>query len=459
LTNSLISNELPKISVLLITYNHIQFIATAIDSVLNQQTSFPFEIVIGDDCSTDGTTQIVREYQKRHSEKIRLVLPDVNLGFGGNRLFLEILTACRGEYVALLDGDDYWTNPLKLQKQAAFLDEHPECVLCFHSVYEILEDGDIEPRRSNVGQGTWSTLDDLLGGNFIETCSAMIRRNAVNSLPMWLETMEPQDWALYILAASQGTIGFVDEAMAVYRRHRGSLWYGMSPIEHLENGIAFLERINRELDFKYDSAIRMQLSRRWYELSLICYQKGEYDKAAVNLKKCLSERQSWMEEYLPNVGAKGPRVWKHLDRMLWLYRHPRLARSYKHASGPVEAIRWGMMLICIRIGRLVRSQRGLSQGSIKADPNPVRSAYPGPVSTTLSWSSSGAEKVDVRIGGPAGQLFSQFKVSHGITTGSWVTDRMTVFLQDCSGRNALTMKHTLDVIKIRVIYTARTKRH
>jgi len=119
-----------KVSVLLKAYNHEPFIARALASVLEQRTDFPFEIVIGEDCSTDGTRAVLLGMRDR-DPRIRLLLRDRNLG--NIRNLTDTLAACRGEYVALLDGDDYWTSADKLQTQAAFLDAHPHYSSCAHN--------------------------------------------------------------------------------------------------------------------------------------------------------------------------------------------------------------------------------------------------------------------------------------------------------------------------------------
>ncbi|NLI41548.1 MAG: glycosyltransferase [Caldisericales bacterium] len=118
------SHEPPLVSVCMITYNHEPYIAQAIESVLMQQTDFPVELVIGEDCSTDNTRAIVCDYRERYPERIHLLLPEHNLGMFPN--FVATLQACDGRYIALLEGDDYWTDPFKLQKQVDFLEVHPE---------------------------------------------------------------------------------------------------------------------------------------------------------------------------------------------------------------------------------------------------------------------------------------------------------------------------------------------
>src|SRR5687768_16687744 len=112
-----------KVSVAMITYNHEAFVAQAIESVLMQKTDFDFELVIGEDCSTDKTREIVNGYKSKYGERIRVLLPAKNLGI--NRNLKQTLLACQGRYIALLEGDDYWTSSLKLQKQVNFLDTHP----------------------------------------------------------------------------------------------------------------------------------------------------------------------------------------------------------------------------------------------------------------------------------------------------------------------------------------------
>ena len=114
----------PSMSVLLVTYNHAKFVAQALDSVLMQQANFEFEIVAVDDCSTDGTLAILQDYEKQHSQ-LRVLLSPTNLGISRN--YQRGFAACRGEYIAVLEGDDYWISPRKLQAMSAFLDRNPHC--------------------------------------------------------------------------------------------------------------------------------------------------------------------------------------------------------------------------------------------------------------------------------------------------------------------------------------------
>ena len=129
-----------KVSVFMITYNHEKYIAEAIDSVLMQKTDFDFDIVIGEDCSTDATRRIVLEYSRKYPDKIKLLLHNVNVGFISNLMY--VLEACTGKYIAMCEGDDYWTDPFKLQKQVDFLEANKEYVLATHG-YRMVRDGSV----------------------------------------------------------------------------------------------------------------------------------------------------------------------------------------------------------------------------------------------------------------------------------------------------------------------------
>ena len=133
-----------RVSVVLLTYDHERYIAQAVDSVLAQETPFDVELLISEDCSTDRTREIVRDYAARHPDRIRLFLSERNINT--NEVTLRALRAARGDLVAFLDGDDYWISPHKLARQVEFLDAHPECSMCFHGAIVRSEEGAFPPR-------------------------------------------------------------------------------------------------------------------------------------------------------------------------------------------------------------------------------------------------------------------------------------------------------------------------
>ena len=137
----------PKVSVLLQTYNHERFIEHAIESVIEQDTPFPVEVIVSDDCSSDGTRALVSDYARAHPELINPLFPDQHLGM--NPLFRRALDTARGDYLALLDGDDFWTSNDKLRKQVALLESEPELTGCFHDALVVFEN-DRRPARRYV---------------------------------------------------------------------------------------------------------------------------------------------------------------------------------------------------------------------------------------------------------------------------------------------------------------------
>src|ERR1044071_3542733 len=181
-----------KVSVVMITYNHEQFIAQAIESVLMQETSFDFELVIGEDCSTDRTREIVCDFQRRFPDKVRLLLHDKNQG--ASRNFVATYLACTGEYVALLEGDDYWISPGKLQKQVDFLDQHPEYAICFHNAVTFWQDSSREIRiEIPGGQKDTIGITDILKGLYMPTGSVVLRRGLIGSFPDWYLSLRVGD--------------------------------------------------------------------------------------------------------------------------------------------------------------------------------------------------------------------------------------------------------------------------
>ena len=211
-----------RASILMVTYNHQEFIAQAIDSVLMQEVDFEYEIVIGEDCSTDNTRQIVVDYQRKYPDKIRLLLHEVNLGAHEN--FIASYKACEGEYIALLEGDDYWISSDKLKKQVDFLDQNSDFTICFTNSLLFWEDSFRESEVFLKDKLQQFTTEYLLFRNFISTPSVMYRNGLVKEFPSWYTNLGMGDWSLSILIAEQGSIGYIDEVMSAYRNHNRGVW-------------------------------------------------------------------------------------------------------------------------------------------------------------------------------------------------------------------------------------------
>jgi glycosyltransferase involved in cell wall biosynthesis len=236
----------PLVSVDMITYNQKSYIARTIEGALQQKTNFPFEIVIGEDCSTDGTREIVFEYQKKYPDIIRIITSDKNVG--GRENAWRTMMACRGKYLADCEGDDYWHNPYKLQKQADYLESHPECGLV-HSDHDrfFVKNGKtiknfcrttnkIPPRELNVFRGWGAGLNIL-------TCTVMVRRDLLMRLfsDTYLYQSDNYIGGLDIVfseIALVSKIHYMDESLSTYTVQIESASNMKNPIEKLKFSIS-----------------------------------------------------------------------------------------------------------------------------------------------------------------------------------------------------------------------------
>ncbi len=209
-----------------------------------QRTTFPYEVLVGDDASTDGTRDIVAAYGRAHPDRLIPILPERNMGLEGGRLFETLLERARGEYVALLDGDDFWFSDQKLQRQVDLLDRHRTCAVCHHNVVAFYDDGSRPAWELNAEQEEVSVVDDLLGAwNFIASSSVMVRRAAVGPLPEWALASPCADWAFYVLAALNGNIRYIDEPMSAYRLHADGMWSRYDRLDALAQKRRFHDQI------------------------------------------------------------------------------------------------------------------------------------------------------------------------------------------------------------------------
>jgi glycosyltransferase involved in cell wall biosynthesis len=275
--------EVVKLSILIVTYNHEQYLAQALDSVVMQQVDFDYEIIVGEDHSTDRTREILLEYHKKYPQKFKLLLHDKNQGACAN--FVQSFKACTGDYIAYLEGDDYWTDTFKLQKQVDFLDSHPECAICFHNCEEFYDDGS-KPSwlYCSEDQKKFTKLEDLIAkGNFIPSCSALFRNGLFEEFPDWYHTLGMGDWTLHILNAQHGDIGYINEVMGRHRNHSGGTWSLRSQAVSIREIIRAYKTIDQYFSYKYTSIISSRISAHHCELFMIYSTRGEIATALKNL--------------------------------------------------------------------------------------------------------------------------------------------------------------------------------
>lgn len=223
----------PVVSVCIPTFQHAAYIRQCLDSVLQQQTSFPFEIIIGEDDSTDGTREICLQYAAQHPDKIRLFLRKENekIVIDGKKTgrynILQNLLEAKGKYIALLDGDDYWCDDYKLQKQVDFMEARPDHSVCFHPTYlnkNGAEDKGTASFKTWTTERTLSITDLARGEYFILTCSCLYRNGFCTSFPDWFWKVPFIDYALHMWNARFGKVGFLPDVMAFYRIHDEGMW-------------------------------------------------------------------------------------------------------------------------------------------------------------------------------------------------------------------------------------------
>lgn len=210
----------PIVSVIMITYNHEEFIEQAINSVLMQECNFLIELIIANDCSKDGTDNVVNEIINKHPKSglIRYTKHNENLGMMPN--FVWALNQSRGKYIALCEGDDYWIDPLKLQKQVDFLEVNPDFSLICHNAFKIIQDG-VSTKEEIFNNSTKDyeiSIDNILNQWVIPTASMLMRRKYVQELPYWFLKIYSGDFSLALILKYYGKVWFLNEKMSVYRQ-------------------------------------------------------------------------------------------------------------------------------------------------------------------------------------------------------------------------------------------------
>lgn len=261
-------NEKPLVSVCVMTYNHKAFIAQCLDSILEQKTDFDFEICIGEDESTDGTREKCIEYATNFPALIRLSLnkrSDVVYVNGhptaqGN--FSKTMKQAKGKYLVLCDGDDFWCDPLKLQKQANFLETNNELSGCFHRISRVDQYGNLLCKDCGPAPGNrtrYSQADFLQHGGFSPLFSVMFKNRFKEGLPAWFMDIEYVDLPLHIVNTAYGDYGFINDVMGCYRIHSGGMASGQKRSKIVAMAIRSYNVMDANLTFSSPEAYKKGL--------------------------------------------------------------------------------------------------------------------------------------------------------------------------------------------------------
>ena len=283
-----------KLSILVLTYNHGEFISDALQGILNQKMNFNFEVIVSDDFSTDNTLKIIYEFQKKHP-LIFNVLESKNNGILQNAF--RALEQVKGEYIALLDGDDYWIYNLKLQKQVNFLENNLNYNGVFHDA-QIIHEGSADQilfngkkyYSQNYNYPTEIYINDLLNRLILPTASCVIRTSVLKTIDTSkINDYYSLDWKIYVLAIMGSKFYYFNEVWSVYRNHNKGISKSNKVEFHLSH-IVFLKKLLKDEVFKkYKYEIHKQISK---ELLIIIESKREINhrkKEKLFLKYFLSE--------------------------------------------------------------------------------------------------------------------------------------------------------------------------
>ncbi len=283
------TNESIMVSVLCATYNQKKYISQSLESILAQKTDFPFEVIVRDDCSTDGTTEIVMEYARKYPGKVvPLVLQENHYSHGKNDIaFMLLFRLIRGKYFAVCEGDDFWTDPEKLQIQVDFMEAHPEYSMCCHSSYITDEKGTIRKDkvfRSRAESGDLSA-EKIISGWSMATNTLMVRTSS------WEDPVVPfqgkclnEDYGLEVYTALKGKVFFLDRLMGAYRMNANgsmSIFYKDHPDILKERTFEFcsmLDRLNEYTNQKYENVIRKYRQKKLFDMYAVLGDKDNMKK-------------------------------------------------------------------------------------------------------------------------------------------------------------------------------------
>lgn len=239
-------NNCPLVSISCITYNHAPYIRQCLDGFMMQQTNFAFEVLIHDDASTDGTTEIIKEYEAKYPDIIKPLYEEENQWVKGRRGSAVFnFPRAKGKYIAMCEGDDYWTDPFKLQKQVDFLESHPDYVMCSHCHNVFLQKNNVLQKFCEEDDSNYS-LDDLINGKWpAQTLTVLFRREALSHIPLHIHG----DVALFYFLLKQGIGIRLKDNMATYRIHETGIWGGLNNVNRICSSIDV-----RLLIYNYDKS-------------------------------------------------------------------------------------------------------------------------------------------------------------------------------------------------------------
>ena len=322
------NKDLPLVSVWMICFNHGEYIREALESVFSQEVDFEFEVVIGDDCSSDDTRSIILEFDRKYPGKITKLFHPENIGMIANQN--AVFTACRGKYIAMLEGDDYWTDPCKLQTQIDAMERNPDCHLCFHPCRETKRGR----RMSWYGpdENIYPTRIVILGGGyFCPTPSLVLRREVVESLPEFLNDAPAGDYYLQILGSVNGGALYLPRVMCAYRVESSGSWSRTVKTLEVRQSFRFktmevTRKMDEHLNFEFSPAFQRRYNRIYISIANDYMKEGhlkEFNECLDDLRKLPGDKS--FSYYVVLALRRFPGILRFLA---WCRRKQLEARSY-----------------------------------------------------------------------------------------------------------------------------------
>lgn len=325
----------PLVSVCCFTYNHEKYIRDAIEGFLMQKAEFPFEIIIHDDASTDMTADIIREYEEKYPEIIKPIYQTENQYSKGVQVPILAYERSKGKYIAVCEGDDYWTDPLKLQKQILEMEKHPECHISFHPA--IIEwDGGFKRNKTlglHSNKSKIFTIEEVIlgGGEFMPTNSIIINKSVIPRIISFFQIAKDApvaDYYTQILGAENRGALYLTDIMSVYRMEVSNSWSkrfkksSKSDNSQIDSLIAANNKMDEFTNYKYSKQITIRNKHLvWTNV------KSTY----LDIKR----RRSLLESHNEYISFK--------DKVMWhtIYKHSKIMIILRlmRESGFVEIIR------------------------------------------------------------------------------------------------------------------------
>ena len=270
------------VSVTLLTYNHADYVRQTLEGIVKQKTNFKFEVIVGDDCSKDSTQEILREYGEKYPDIFNMVLRPENIGATKN--LYDLLKRCKGKYIAGLEGDDYWTDPLKLQKQIDILESNSDLIACVTNTCKVDKKGNLlEQKKENVVQGNKEGIYDIydffkMPQHQYPTATIVYRaihQNEIRSKYSHTENPFLGDWTLWIILHSYGKFYYLDEVTAAYRTNPTSLTHTVNRVARAKASREICHNVADVLPEQYADIAADLRKTNWVWISLIFAYRAE----------------------------------------------------------------------------------------------------------------------------------------------------------------------------------------